>query len=236
MKKILLITNLLTLFILSFIVIKRWHFIPETQQQPQPCAYQLKYFDFHYRKEVDSPSVIMLGNSLIRHAKWDSLLDRKDIINRGISGDNLRCMCERLSYLKNSSAKIVFIEGGINDIPGSNLDSLYNYFHQIVNFWLTENKIPVIDLVIYISPKAGDKFSFRTDYKAINTSVKYLNNRLRAFAINNKIDFIDMNTVLSNEKELQLKNEYTTDGVHLTADAYELWAAQVKEILNKYKI
>src|SRR5689334_23369715 len=130
MKKILLITNLLTLFLLIyFVFIKRLHSSSEMPPS-SPCSYQLKYFDFHYRKENDHPSIIMLGNSLIWQMNWDSLLNRKDIINRGIAGDNLQCICERLVYLKNTTAKIVFIEGGINDIPGKNADTLFSYYKQ----------------------------------------------------------------------------------------------------------
>ena len=227
--------------VLLFIFIRRYQFQQKqkeaitTTQQPS-CQYQLKYFDFHYRKETDTPSIIMLGNSLVRHAKWDSLLDRNDVINRGISGDNLRCVCERLSYLKNSTAKIVFVEGGINDIPGNSADTLFNYYKQIISFWQTEKKIPVINLVLYISPKAGEKFPLRTDYKSINTTVKNLNNKLRSFAIKNKIDFIDLNLLLSDEQAFQLKDQYTTDGVHLTSEAYKIWTEQIKAILDNYKI
>ena len=240
MKRILLITNLLTLSILAFIFVKRYQSRQGQKEiattEVSPCQYQLKYFDFHYRKEPDSVSVIMLGNSLIRQGNWDSLLNRKDVINRGISGDNLRCMCDRLSYLKNSTAKIVFVEGGINDIPGNNVDTLFKYYQQIISFWQAEKKIPVINLVLYISPKAGEKFPSRTDYKSINTTVKDLNDKLQTFAIENKIDFINLNPVLSDEQALQLKDNYTTDGVHLTSNAYKIWAEQVEILLNKYKI
>ncbi len=241
MKKVLIITNLLTLSILVFLFVRRYQFQQNqketaTTTQQLPCQYPLKYYDFHYRKETDSPAIIMLGNSLIRHAKWDSLLNRKDVINRGISGDNLKCICERLAYLKNYTAKIVFVEGGINDIPGNNVDTLFNYYQQIINFWWTEKKIPVINLVLYISPKAGEKFPSRIDYKSINTTVKNLNDKLRTFAIDKKIDFIDLNPLLSDEQTFQLKDQYTTDGVHLTADAYKIWTEQIKAILNKHKI
>jgi len=231
MKKFLWATNLLTLSILLFLLVKRHQSRQRLQEiataQVNVCQYQLKNFDFHYYKEPDTISVIMLGNSFIRQGNWDSLLNRKDVINRGISGDHLRCICERLSYLKNSSAKIVFVEGGINDIPGNNVDTLFKYYREIISFWRAEKKIPVINLVLYISPKAGEKFPTMADYKSINTTVKDLNNKLRAFATENKIDIIDLNPVLSNGQTLQLKETYTTDGVHLTSDAYKIWAEQV---------
>lgn len=102
------------------------------------CNYSLEYFNFHWKKESQNPKIIMLGNSLVRHGNWDSLLARNDVINRGISGDHLPCIYERLKFLKNSSAKIIFIEGGINDLPVGNTDTLFYYYSQIVKFWIKE--------------------------------------------------------------------------------------------------
>ena len=77
--------------------------------QPEK-TYLLSYFDFHYKTETQNPKIIMLGNSIIRHANWVDLLVRKDVINRGISGDNLSGMCDRLKYLKDKNAKIFSFE------------------------------------------------------------------------------------------------------------------------------
>ena len=236
MKKAFVLSSLIALLILITSFIKNLNSIPNQKSptvQTPPCSYPLTYYDFHYRKETDNPSIIMLGNSLVRHAKWDSLLNRKDVINRGISGDNLRCMCERLSYLKNSSAKICFIEGGINDLPGKTADTLFKYYQQIVLFWLGEKKIPVINLVLYISPKAGDKWEHRKDYKGINTTIRELNSKLKNFAIENKIDYIDLNRTLSDEVNLTLRDSFTTDGVHLTPAAYKIWSDEISAVLKR---
>lgn len=198
------------------------------------CTYPLKYYDFHYREECDSPKIIMIGNSIVRHGKWDELLKRKDVINRGISGDNLPCICERLTYLKDKKAKIWFIEGGINDLPGKLPKDLFNYYKEIVEFIISEKAIPVINLVFYLSPKAGEKFPSRADYVSINKSILELNNLLTEYAIKNKIDYIDLNKSISEDNVL--KAEYTTDGVHLSAEGYKLWVNEINQSLRKYKI
>lgn len=58
----------------------------------------------------------MLGDSITRGGKWTDLLNRSDIINRGIAGDTISCMSERTKYLHGKNAKIWFIQGGINEI------------------------------------------------------------------------------------------------------------------------
>ena len=153
MKKFLIITNLGTLAILLAVAVRHFEFkwrhrnpVPnetvkgKTADIEMPCLYSLQYFDFHYERETENPTIIMLGNSLIRRCNWDRLLGRKNVINRGISGDHLPCICERLKYLKDSPAKIIFIEGGINDLPAGNTDTLFEYYAKIVNFWKEKKK------------------------------------------------------------------------------------------------
>ena len=199
------------------------------------CSYLLKYFDFHYKAECDSPQIIMIGNSLIRQGKWTELLNREDVINRGISGDNLPCMCERLKYLEGKKAKIWFIEGGINDLPWRRPDSLFENYKSIIEFAKKENAIPVINLVLYLSPKAGSKFPWRADYHYINNLAKELNTMLIDYAVSNNIDHIDLNRIIA-DKQHVLKDEYTTDGVHLTQSGYKEWVKLINKILAKYKI
>jgi lysophospholipase L1-like esterase len=231
MKKTLLFTNVFTIALLAFTIFKAFTYRAALKTTSVICSYGLSDFDFHYRKEVDSPNILMIGNSLIRRAKWDSLLHRKDVINRGISGDGLACICNRLKYLQNTGAKICFIEGGINDLMISDdTETLFNYYKQIVSFWRAEGKIPVINLIIYINSKAS------TRYTSVNKSIYNLNNRLRNFAIKEKIDYIDLNKKISNENEKILKDEYTKDGVHLTDVAYSIWSEEIQYILKKNRI
>lgn len=232
MKKILLIANVLTLGVLLFFIVQK-----KTQKKtPSPCQYTLDAFDFHYKKETEAPNIVMIGTSMTRHGKWDSLLNRTDIINRGISGNNLYCIFERLQYLKGTTAKICFIEGGIIDLPAQNPDTLVNFYRKIIDFWNSEDVIPVINLVLYISPKAGINYPYLKDYRAVNTIIKNLNDKTRVLAQQNNIDFIDLNEVLSDNQGLFLKAEFTLDGIHLTESAYKIWAAEIEAILTRNEI
>lgn len=47
-------------------------------------------------------------------------------------------------------------------------------------------------------------------------NLKPLNDKLRIYANENNIEHIDKNEVWSDDIELQLKDKYKTDGVHLT--------------------
>lgn len=245
MKKILLISNVVTLGLLIFLglhyrvpqkIFTKFFKVSDVQidSAQLKCSYPLSYFDFHYKKECDSSKVIMLGNSIIRHGKWVDLLGRKDVINRGISGDNLPCICERLKYLKGINARIWFLEGGINDLPESTPESVFENYKTIIEFVKSENAIPVINLLLYISPKAGSVYPSRADFNKINDIIAKLNKLLVTYAESNNIDYIDLNKVVSSENVL--KDEFTTDGVHITDNAYNEWAILINRVLKKYNI
>lgn len=161
--------------------------------QPE-CLYSLKHFDFHYTNTSDSAKILMIGNSLIRWGDWNALLQRDDVANRGISGDVLHCICERLKYLENTNAKIWIIEGGINDINSTN----------------------------------------KTDVDKLYKDVKKLNELLIEYSDKHRVQYIDLNSRLSNDDEL--KSEFTTDGVHLNEGGYNIWADEIKQIINLYNI
>lgn len=248
MKKTLLYSNIITL---ALLIIIGFHYkipqkayykvfpkpVAKTEPVAMPklaCVYDLKYFEFHFQKENDNPKIIMFGNSLMRHGKWTELLNRKDVINRGISGDYTQCMCERLKYLKDKKAKIWFIEGGINDLTYGFPESIFKNYKSIIDFVKSENAIPVINLVFYLSPKAGIKYPERKDFVKINKMITKLNVDLVNYAKENHIEYIDLNAVISSNNVL--KDEYTTDGVHLNKKGYKEWVKLINKKLIKNKI
>lgn len=247
-KRFLIITNFVLLAILltlgvRHVIFKIRHAVPTvslhkitSQEFLCKCEYSLEYFDFHYKKETGNPKIIMLGNSLIRHGNWEALLGRNDVINRGISGDKLCCILQRTKYLKNLGAKACFIEGGINDLPLKSTTELNIYFAKLVNFAFQQDMKPIITLLFYISPKAGKKYPYRNNYQAINDSIYKLNNNLKLLANERQIDYIDLNSEISDTVNRILLDKYTTDGVHLKPEAYKIWAQKVNEILKKGKI
>jgi len=251
MKKFLLISNIVTLSLLIFIGLhyhiptKIYEKLTTEKAIPQDtvskavaelnCSYSLTSYDFHYQQECDTPNIIMFGNSIVRHGKWTELLNRNDVINRGIAGDNLPCMCERLTYLKGKNADIWFIEGGINDLPMNTPQSILERYIEIVEFVKSENAIPVINLVFYLSPKVGEKFSWRSDYKSINNLVAELNVMLVDYATKNNIEYIDLNSIIADNDNV-LKDEFTTDGIHLNENGYKEWTKLISKVLIKNKI
>lgn len=194
----------------------------------------LAYLIKRLNPEPTNPAIILIGDSLIRMGNWTKLLNRTDLMNRGMGGETLSQIHERLNQLANTTARIAFVEGGINDLPPSDADTLFGEYQEITTVFQSKQVILVVTSLVYISSRAAKKYPWRSDWRAINTQVTILNEKLKAFCAEKNIEFIDLNSLLSDS--MQLKAEYTTDGVHLTKSAYHIWAREVIRVLQKYQI
>ena len=68
---------------------------------------------------------IMLGDSITDEGQWDELLNNDTIENRGISGDTIDGVLDRLDTI-NKNIEKVFIMIGVNDIMrGKSVDEIY---------------------------------------------------------------------------------------------------------------
>jgi lysophospholipase L1-like esterase len=179
----------------------------------------------HAISRTTKADVVMLGNSITFGANWSELLGRQNIVNRGIGGDNTYGFLSRLDDIVALQPKMCFVMGGINDIFSDiPLDSIYANYVKIIERLRAKGITPVIQSTLHVSQKwkrAGEK----------NPLVSQLNVRLSAYARQNEIEFMDVDGALS-EAEV-LKDEYTHDGVHLTAAAYEKWVGLIEGILVK---
>ncbi|NRD20150.1 GDSL family lipase [Winogradskyella eckloniae] len=176
----------------------------------------------HYKKQAN---VVMLGNSITYRANWNELLNRNDIANRGIGNDITEGMLNRLNYVYNVNPQICFIMAGINDLlAGIEISEVSNNIEAIIVNLKNNNIKPIVFSVLYTSKE-------HINYKNLNTSITKLNERIKNICLNHNCQFINLNTSFS--KDYKLKNEYSLDGIHLTASGYSLWKNIIDPILKQ---
>ena len=107
-------------------------------------------------------------------------------------------------------------------------DSIVQSFKNIVSFCKQQNIVPVINCIVKINSKASPYF------KEANLKIDTSNKILIAFAKAQNIDYIDLNQFVV--KDNLLSDEYTTDGSHFNAKAYNIWANEISPILVKYNV
>ena len=162
----------------------------------------------------------MIGDSLLAQENWNSLLKRNDLKNDAFGGaitQQILWNIERGQLLSNP--KIVVIDGGINDLlSGVPTQRVFKNYQKIIEILRKENIHIIAHLVLYT-----------VDNEEINKEVFILNYLLKEYFESQKVEFVDMNLQLSDNKKL--KSNYSIDGIHLRKEAYKIWANELESKL-----
>lgn len=166
--------------------------------------------------------IVMLGDSLTDAGEWTELLPGIDVVNRGLAGDTVAGMLDRVDSITKLHPSKVFVMAGINDlqrnIPPAAV--LADYRRLVVALQGAGARV-TIQATLHV---AHDRIwlgvqRFR-NYRR-NSSIAELNAGLRRVASETGADFLDVNAALAPEGELPWAE--TIDGVHLRPAAYHIW-------------
>jgi lysophospholipase L1-like esterase len=171
-------------------------------------------------------AIVMLGNSITAGGEWPELLDKPNVINRGIPGDHCDGMRERLDEVLRHRPTKLFLMAGVNDLAFHSPAKVWPKFERLVNEILTKSPdtklylqsvLPVNNLV---SPTSVD-----------NEDVDALNEKIKAFSQAKNLIFVDVNSLLK-DLDGNLDAAYTLDGIHINGAAYLKWAAEIRPFLT----
>jgi lysophospholipase L1-like esterase len=168
----------------------------------------------------DSITIVMLGNSLTAYADWNELLGREDVQNLGVADFSIKQLSWLLgNWVIASKPNLCFVNGGQEDIMlGVPVERIVEDYSQILDSLQHNGIQPVVQSVL-----------LRWEDAEGNRKADRINQLLKAICYERNIDFINLNTVLSNLNGL--KPQYTTDGMHLNSKGYELWSIILKDYL-----
>jgi lysophospholipase L1-like esterase len=168
----------------------------------------------------DSVPIVMLGNSLTAYADWNILLGRDDIQNFGIADFTMKQLSWLLAdWVIKVKPSLCFVNGGQLDIMlGVPLERIADDYSMILDSLQHNGITPVVQstLLFWGNPE-------------VNRQVDKLNQLLKYICFEKDINYINLNTVLSNSNGLQPR--LTTDGMHLNSQGYELWSIMLKDYL-----
>ena len=178
---------------------------------------------------LQNGQVVFLGDSLTEGGQWDKYFPNSNTANRGISGDNTEGMFKRIGEIAESKPSKLFILAGINDIAQGAEDShiiarMRNLIYQV------KIKSPNTQIfVCSVLPINGD-FEIYGTLKKKEKQIEQLNkNSEKLCKSRGDIVFINAYPDFLIKKR-KLDPKYTTDGLHLTPEGYDLLAS----ILKKY--
>lgn len=92
---------------------------------------------------VTGQNIVMLGNSLTERGFWAEYFQGKRVLNRGIGGDCISGMINRVQPIVDGRPKAIFIMGGANDL----------LFSKISNEKLLQQYERLLDIIARGTPR-----------------------------------------------------------------------------------
>jgi lysophospholipase L1-like esterase len=168
--------------------------------------------------------VVMLGDSLTDRGEWWELLDRP-VANRGVAADAVADVRARLADVAALSPRVVFVLIGVNDLlAGGSPETLASDHAALIAELrrllprariVVESLLPIRDEII------------ADDEPLATPTVRRANALLLHAAAASGVEWLDLNRLLVDAGG-ELDPRYSSDGLHLTAAGYRVWASALR--------
>ena len=179
--------------------------------------------------------VVFMGNSITDFwpDKHPEFFSSHGFIGRGISGQSSYQFLSRFrSDVINLHPKIVVINAATNDIAeNTHVYDEERTFGNIISM-VELARANGIDVVLTTTMPAGF-FFWNKEIKDGPEKIESLNSRLKAYADEHNIPFVDYYSHMLAEDGRSMDPRYTDDGVHPTAAGYEVMEKLILEVLEK---
>lgn len=168
--------------------------------------------------------IIMLGNSLNNNALWTELFPFDNIVNRGISGDVVEGVCQRLDEVVADKPAKIFLITATNDFINDTTVTAFQVWERYEKLINTiRQELPETVLYVQSTLPLNPKSKF---YPGFNERAAELNKLLSAGMERYNYFYVDLAAILSDGNG-DLVDNYTTDGIHLSATGYFVWATEL---------
>lgn len=195
------------------------------------CAFaqkKEKYTELYYQRAslfeilpVNSDDIVFVGNSLTHGCEWHELFGMSNIKNRGINGDVIQGVFERIDPVVNGHPKKIFLLSGVNDVSHNlSADSIATAMGNLIDYIRT--KTPETKLYVQSLLPINNSFG---RYKAIfgkEQVIRDINAKLAAMADEKGFVWINSYPIFADENG-NLDVRYTNDGLHLLGNGYIHW-------------
>ena len=140
---------------------------------------------------VTGQNIVMLGNSLTERGFWAEYFQGKRVLNRGIGGDCISGMINRVQPIVDGRPKAIFIMGGANDLLFSKIsnEKLLQQYERLLDIIARETPRTRVYIQSLLPLNEAHNEAFM---KGKNTRFAEFNALLRAMAERRGLTFIDI--------------------------------------------
>ena len=179
---------------------------------------------------------LFLGDSITDFYDLDKYFNDYKVVNSGISGNQTSDIykdIKKRAYVYNPST--IFLLIGTNDLEHdvSNEDIIKNIKNIIKS--LNEN-LPnatvYLESIYPINNEKDSKINHNSVGKRKNKDIVLINSELKQYCNDKNCTYLDMYSLLE-DKDGNLKLEYTKEGLHMSDEGYEVITKELKKYMHK---
>lgn len=168
--------------------------------------------------------IIFLGNSIIEFCNWNELFKKPTIKNRGISGDVINGIINRLEEITASKPNKIFLMIGTNDLG----------YKRTVNQILLDYE-HLVHLILTKTPKTTlylqSVLPVKNSANRTNAKIMAINKGIALLAKKHSLVYINLFDLFKTENN-DLNMNLSFDGLHLNGQGYLIWKEAIIEYVE----
>lgn len=179
------------------------------------CMEQLNY----------DADIVFIGDSLTRGQNFQSYFKNFKILNLGLSGDTINGVAERSYLIKNFNPEYIFIECGVNSFTSVSIEDMKTQYKNLCLSLKSENSNSKIFIqsILPISP-------YKEQGNLTNKNIIKFNSFLKELSKTYGFTYVNLYSVY--EKNNEMNEAYTKDGIHLDDNSKKLWLDYISSYIK----
>jgi lysophospholipase L1-like esterase len=219
MKKLLILSIAFNIAIITFLVGKRYYY---------SHSFINTVYDYNSVRcgmfsalTIDTSDIVFVGNSLTE-AFMVSEFFGPHCKNRGINGNRIADIINRISPIAERHPAKMFLEGGINDISnGASAEMIMSNYRALIE--IIKDKSPGTKIFLQSVLPTGKEYKNKEKVIALNAL-------LNIYCKENNLPFIDLYQRF--ERGGYIIDSLSYDGVHLNSKGYAIWQKAIQQYVN----
>ena len=195
--------------------------------------YHKRYAQFQTEPAITPDNIVFLGNSLTENAgDWGKRLGWTGTVNRGIIGDEVNGIFDRLHQILPGHPKEIFLLCGVNDISHHlSSQEIASRMERVIDRIQAES--PTTKLYLESCIPINESFGRYKNVIGKTDQVPELNELYRQIAKRKGIPFINIFPLFVEPGTNTLRADLTHDGLHLTQEGYDIWVKALHDYLKR---
>ena len=200
------------------------------QAQANQDPYYVRRATLFDELPIGKKDIVMLGNSLTDGCEFNELLNNHHIKNRGIVGDIVQGLIDRIDPIIKGKPKKLFILSGVNDISHDvTADSIARAMEKLivmVKHGSPRTKIYLQSMLPFNNEVREWKLLKGRDHVVMEANIL-----LEQVAHRQGVTWINLYPLFADENG-RLRADLTNDGLHLMGKGYLIWRDAIRPYIK----